>query len=508
LFLPCRAIADQDTKEQSPPVERTNAQQPLEEDEFLSELKKLRAEIEASSTHASLLYISLSGLCFPISTSTPMSRTLQILQAQQQVWLLGEEDKHLKVLKEELEELSQGIQEDLASCPSGQRTPAGSAPPRHDLVIKRDSLELIESSSSSLQLATPSPKRSSRYEAGVPSHRLAFSDSNSLTSGEASPYSPCSPPRYATNTSARSNAAAAVITMPFLPLPPAAAAQTFWGDGVVMQNMHLNLIPEVAVTPPLPPSGGAHTACAPATLEAALEAALEDGGMALEDWENEEEWLIKPDCVQGDGDVTAKPPVRPLPRVPKLNLQQANGGGGGGLLSARDGTGASSAGGGNPLTISARAGIAIARRQKTARGTSTRCPDATYELTNPPRIARGQTTSRNSSSGGSTSPPPSLQLLAQGVHKSKTRAEDAPTPRFMRSLDPGFKAQHSRTSSRSSLRRSPSALSIKSDSSVGGGADGSSCSPIGARDPGSSGTAPSVVTRIPKLKTSPAKLNC
>lgn len=309
----------------------------------------------------------------------------------------------------------------MASCSTGHSTPSALTPSRPR--IKR--LSSQSSSSSLSQLGTPSPKRIAAYTTHHPTHhRLALSDSNSQGSGDTTPATPCSPP-------------AGNEAHPFAPPHPppaqpdaqpptedsrtsASAAETGVSpSGAVVGGVCA--LPELAVAPPLPPSMS--VPLAPTTLEAALMSALQDDGMDLSDWENEEEWLVKatPSPVSGSDRDGKKPQVRPLPRVPKLNLAGNGLGVGGGGPSAR-----------TPLTISARTGIA--GRPQTARGSAGKLSDGT-----PPRSARSPPSSSSSSGAktqrgsatarGASRSPPALQATGGVAQRS-----EAPTPRLVRSL--------------------------------------------------------------------------
>lgn len=360
------------------------------------------------------------------------------LEAQEQVRLLGVEDRHLALLKAELEALRADLQEDLESLGddapgawSGLSTPAagGSA---YDCGASEEGDSAAPPEPRSPALGTPSPKRacsSSSFasELGyVPSAPASAATVSAPTSGAATPLSPRSPHRFDFD----------------------AGAEDDWlsTDGgeeeglLAPRGARRALRPEIAVAPPLPPLALAPPA---GGLEAALRAAFESDGMTEDEWDNEEEWLMP----------TARP-VRPLPpisragsaslspggvrkqvKVPRLNLARAGAGASGGASGSGDGKSGASTPGAAKVTISARGGIT--GRPKTARGGqkapgTSRLGGGAGGSPSPLKSARGATPAPLPTWNFSTktiaaldSPP---ALFPRG---GTTARRDAPTPRLV-----------------------------------------------------------------------------
>ncbi|KAL4514616.1 hypothetical protein Ndes2526B_g04033 [Nannochloris sp. 'desiccata'] len=270
---------------------------------------------------------------------------LQQEMEEEQVRLLNAEDLHLQALKEELEELRKGMQEDLAvaaslACSShptsGRSTPTILHTPARSCNGAGD-IDSLYSESRSPLLQTPSPPQHN-HQSNHSSHqeqwRLQAHALSRSTSGTTTPLTPHSP--LSTTQLSVDGDEAWLASSP----PPLANFQ-------------------MAVAPPLPPL----TLPVPfAGRDAALTAAFEEDSLHLDDWENEEEWLVK--TARGNKKITntnienkenenaAPLIVRPLPKVqvPRLNL-------------SRDSTGTPR---GGPLTLSARGGIKNNKASTTA----------------------------------------------------------------------------------------------------------------------------------------------
>jgi hypothetical protein len=350
------------------------------------------------------------------------------MEAEEQVRLLNAEDFHLQALKEELDELRRGMQEDLAaaSIASGRSTPTNILNTPARSCSEADDIDSLCSESRSPLLQTPSPphyhnnNNSSRQGFHHPQHRRLQAHALSpTTSGTTTPLTPHSP-LSTTQLSADDHDEA---WLAFSPSPCS------------VESVQQQQKPEVAVPPPLPP--GLKLPLAFAGLDAALTAAFEEGGLDLDDWENEEEWLVKTARGNNNNTKTNKEKkqsnavaavdsitinstsittttttgapliVRPLPRVqvPRLNLNTNS-------------TLPHTPRGGGPLTLSARGGIRSnnnnndnvinsARRQNsenTARRQqsqlTSRLSNSSAASTSTPRTARSN--SYTSPSGSST----------------------------------------------------------------------------------------------------------
>lgn len=275
--------------------------------------------------------------------SLQLTALRQEIEAEEQVQLLNAEDLHLQALKEELEELRKGMQEDLAMAASlaGSSHPtSGHSTPSTILLTPApscsgaDDTESLYSESRSPLLQTPSPPQHHIHHSSRPEQRRLQAHALSrCTSGTTTPITPHSP---LSTTQLSEDGDEAWLAFSSSPPPPTKSFQ-------------------MAVTPPLPPL----TLPVPfAGLDAALTAAFEEGSLDLDDWENEEEWLVKTargtkktntknqemNRVAGvDVTTPASLIVRPLPKVqiPRLNL-------------SIDGVGTPR---GGPVTFSARGGI-------------------------------------------------------------------------------------------------------------------------------------------------------
>jgi len=257
------------------------------------------------------------------------------MEAEEQVRLLSAEDSHLQALKEELEKLRLGMQEDLAaatSLASSSHPTSGRSTPTILYTPAPSCNGADDTESSSPLLQTPSPQNnhhSNNYSNHSEKRRLQAHALSRSTSGTITPLTPYSP---LSTTQLSEDGDEAWLSF----FPPAAANNNF----------------QMAVTPPLPPLS---LPVPSAGLDAALTAAFEEGSLDLDDWENEEEWLVK--TARGNKKPTynknqeenkenknaAPLIVRPLPKVqvPRLNL-------------SNDGAGTPR---GGPLTFSARGGI-------------------------------------------------------------------------------------------------------------------------------------------------------
>jgi hypothetical protein len=446
------------------------------------------------------------------------------MEAEEHVRLLNAEDLHLQALKEELEELRKGMQEDLAAAEaassslhtSGRSTPNTLHTPARSVCNGADDTESLYSESRSPLLQTPSPPNHySNNNQGYHHHhpqqrRLQALETHALstsTSGTTTPLTPHSP----LSTTQLSVDGTDTAWLAFSPSPS-------------IENC------QVAVAPPLP-SG---TVSVPfAGLDAALTAAFEQGSLDLDGWENEEEWLVKTarnnksnkdqqeeDTTTADAnDTTATAPliVRPLPKVqvPRLNLTNE-------YTGSRTPRGS---GNGAPLTLSARGGIknntnsstGTARRQLTSRlsnssttgasGGASMATPRTARTSNTTSPSGSMTARRNKATTAAVSPSLSATaatarskpssgtsplLFSKSMSAGAAARRDAPTPRLV------FGATNSSTTTPNSkksaaevkahpLFRSPSATSVSSTATEGGGSgEGSS---VDARPP----------TKIPRL---------
>ena len=398
------------------------------------------------------------------------------LESEEQERLLGEEDRHLQTLKEELEELRRGIQADLETkthphC-SGVATPVATTPTHRDTSDERilSSLTLSSSSLSSPFSSSSSSSSASSFSAPAPSvrqhnqshHRHDDDDTDAMpvdidididrlcASDDDDSWLSSSPHAYTSPSSpfSSSSAATAIQRAVTPPLPP--------------RHLHLHSISNTT----------SNAKRAVVSLEAALRAALDDVDEGA--WDNEEEWLLK----------TARTTtVRPLPRVvvPRLNLTDAN------TNSSGRGTGSSNTSRKNivgikesarPLTISARQGIK--ERPKPPRGcggggggtilTARRRRVGQEEVeekekesnvtlftsSSGSRTARGQ---NNADSSHKASPTPRLLMSTSLRHRPK----ETPIPTTLKTVGPTVSPLSSL-----SLPSSPSVLSTAGsvDSSI------------------------------------------
>ena len=268
---------------------------------------------------------------YPVDEDAELTARFQTLQkemeAEEHARLLGIEDAHLLALKEELEELRRGMQEDLTSVEnySGRSTPVETPTRARNIFCFDDAL----SEPRSPLVGTPSPRSSMTQDSRMPLHSHTSPLLTPSTSGTVTPLTPRSP--SGTNFSSSDE-------ISWLSVPT--------------EVSEIESRPEVAVAPPVPPPT---ITASTVTIDAALRAGLESGGIQREEWENEEEWLVKTEAKE---EIIL---VHPLPKVivPRLNLPSSPGTFGSSRNSAR----------GGPVTISARGGIGS--RPKTARGQPT-----------------------------------------------------------------------------------------------------------------------------------------